>query len=152
MRALLKGDIAGERTRSALERERGKVLALTMSEEVPVIATSSVLASGPRARGPGGGEYMKGYTSILGRADRRAGMIAMELPCKWTAWKPACARGRTRCDQTAENTRHALKLRQWTQAEVFRRAVQRRDGDDDPWATRSSRPRTVGIVSLTGRA
>src|SRR6185436_19414405 len=94
-----------------LESENvGKVLALTMSEEVPVIADQfRFFASGARVlEGLAAGEYMKGYTSILRREPIGvAGLIApWNYPLYMAAWKlgPALAAGNTIVIKPAENT------------------------------------------------
>src|ERR687898_1509650 len=85
-----------------LESENvGKVLALTMSEEVPVVADQFRFfpAGAPLLQGLAAGEYMKGYTSMLRREPIGvAGLIApWNYPLYMAAWKlgPALAAGNT---------------------------------------------------------
>ena len=108
MRALLKmADIVEEHADEIgrLESENvGKVLALTMSEEVPVIADQfRFFASGARVlEGLAAGEYMKGFTSILRREPIGvAGLIApWNYPLYMAAWKLGPARESSRIRET----------------------------------------------------
>jgi betaine-aldehyde dehydrogenase len=163
MRALLKmadlveehGDEIGR-----LESENvGKVLALTMSDEVPVIADQfRFFASGARVlEGLAAGEYMKGYTSILRREPIGvAGLIApWNYPLYMAAWKlgPALAAGNTVVIKPAENT--PLTLLRFAQliaeAEVFPPGVFNVvTGDGEPVGDAIVKHPDVGIVSLTG--
>ena len=165
MRALLKmadlveehGDEIGR-----LESENvGKVLALTMSEEVPVIADQfRFFASGARVlEGLAAGEYMKGYTSILRREPIGvAGLIApWNYPLYMSAWKlgPALAAGNTIVIKPAENTPLTLlKFAQWiAEAEVFPPGVFNVvTGDGEPVGDAIVKHPDVGIVSLTGES
>ena len=99
-----------------LESENvGKVLALTMSEEIPVIADQfRFFAAGARVlSGLASGEYMKGFTSILRREPIGvAGLIApWNYPLYMSAWKmgPALAAGNTIVIKPAENTPPKIK-------------------------------------------
>ena len=163
MRALLKmadlveehGDEIGR-----LESENvGKVLALTMSDEVPVIADQfRFFASGARVlEGLAAGEYMRGYTSILRREPIGvAGLIApWNYPLYMAAWKlgPALAAGNTVVIKPAENT--PLTLLRFAQliaeAEVFPPGVFNVvTGDGEPVGDAIVKHPDVGIVSLTG--
>ncbi|HEX2287219.1 MAG TPA: aminobutyraldehyde dehydrogenase [Gaiellaceae bacterium] len=165
MRALLKmADIVEEHGDEIgrLESENvGKVLALTMSEEVPVIADQfRFFASGARVlEGLAAGEYMKGYTSILRREPIGvAGLIApWNYPLYMAAWKlgPALAAGNTIVIKPAENTPLTLlKFAQWiAEAEVFPPGVFNVvTGDGEPVGDAIVKHPDVGIVSLTGES
>jgi betaine-aldehyde dehydrogenase len=143
-----------------LESENvGKVLALTMSEEVPVIADQfRFFASGARfLEGLAAGEYMKGYTSILRREPIGvAGLIApWNYPLYMAAWKmgPALAAGNTVVIKPAETT--PLTLLRFAQliaeAEIFPPGVFNVvTGDGVPVGDAIVKHKDVGIVSLTG--
>jgi 1-pyrroline dehydrogenase len=165
MRALLKmADIVEEHADEIgrLESENvGKVLALTMSEEVPVIADQfRFFASGARVlEGLAAGEYMKGYTSILRREPIGvAGLIApWNYPLYMAAWKlgPALAAGNTIVIKPAENTPLTLlKFARWiAEAEVFPPGVFNVvTGDGEPVGDAIVKHKDVGIVSLTGES
>jgi 1-pyrroline dehydrogenase len=165
MRALLKmADIVEEHGDEIgrLESENvGKVLALTMSEEIPVIADQfRFFASGARVlEGLAAGEYMKGYTSILRREPIGvAGLIApWNYPLYMAAWKlgPALAAGNTIVIKPAENTPLTLlKFAQWiAEAEVFPPGVFNVvTGDGEPVGDAIVKHPDVGIVSLTGES
>jgi betaine-aldehyde dehydrogenase len=165
MRALLKmADIVEEHADEIgrLESENvGKVLALTMSEEVPVIADQfRFFASGARVlEGLAAGEYMKGYTSILRREPIGvAGLIALwNYPLYMAAWKlgPALAAGNTIVIKPAENTPLTLlKFAHWiAEAEVFPPGVFNVvTGDGEPVGDAIVKHKDVGIVSLTGES
>jgi betaine-aldehyde dehydrogenase len=165
MRALLKmADIVEEHGDEIgrLEAENvGKVLALTMSEEIPVIADQfRFFASGARVlEGLAAGEYMKGYTSILRREPIGvAGLIApWNYPLYMAAWKlgPALAAGNTVVIKPAENTPLTLlKFAQWiAEAEVFPPGVFNVvTGDGEPVGDAIVKHPDVGIVSLTGES
>jgi 1-pyrroline dehydrogenase len=165
MRALLKmADIVEEHGDEIgrLESENvGKVLALTMSEEVPVIADQfRFFASGARVlEGLAAGEYMKGYTSILRREPIGvAGLIApWNYPLYMAAWKlgPALAAGNTIVIKPAENTPLTLlKFAQWiAEAEVFPPGVFNVvTGNGEPVGDAIVKHKDVGIVSLTGES
>jgi betaine-aldehyde dehydrogenase len=163
MRALLKmADLVEEHADELgrLESENvGKVLALTMSEEVPVIADQfRFFAGGARfLEGRAAGEYMKGFTSILRREPIGvAGLIApWNYPLYMAAWKmgPALAAGNAIVVKPAENT--PLTLLRFAQlvaeAEVFPPGVFNVvTGDGVPVGDRMVKHPDVGIVSLTG--
>jgi betaine-aldehyde dehydrogenase len=165
MRALLKmADIVEEHGDEIgrLESENvGKVLALTMSEEVPVIADQfRFFASGARVlEGLAAGEYMKGYTSILRREPIGvAGLIApWNYPLYMAAWKlgPALAAGNTIVIKPAENTPLTLlKFARWiAEAEVFPPGVFNVvTGNGEPVGDAIVKHKDVGIVSLTGES
>ena len=165
MRALLKmADIVEEHTEEIgrLESENvGKVLAITMSEEVPVIADQfRFFASGARVlEGLAAGEYMKGFTSILRREPIGvAGLIApWNYPLYMAAWKlgPALAAGNTVVIKPAENTPLTLlKFAEWiAEAEVFPPGVFNVvTGDGEPVGDAIVKHKDVGIVSLTGES
>ena len=165
MRALLKmADIVEEHAEEIgrLESENvGKVLALTMSEEVPVIADQfRFFASGARVlEGLAAGEYMRGYTSILRREPIGvAGLIApWNYPLYMAAWKlgPALAAGNTIVIKPAENTPLTLlKFAHWiAEAEVFPPGVFNVvTGDGEPVGDAIVKHKDVGIVSLTGES
>jgi betaine-aldehyde dehydrogenase len=165
MRALLKmADIVEEHADEIgrLESENvGKVLAITMAEEVPVIADQfRFFASGARVlEGLAAGEYMRGFTSILRREPIGvAGLIApWNYPLYMAAWKlgPALAAGNTIVIKPAENTPLTLlKFAQWiAEAEVFPPGVFNVvTGDGEPVGDAIVRHKDVGIVSLTGES
>ena len=143
-----------------LESENvGKVLALTMSEEVPVIADQfRFFAAGARVlEGLAAGEYMKGYTSMLRREPIGvAGLIApWNYPLYMAAWKlgPALAAGNTIVIKPAENT--PLTLLRFAQdiaeAEIFPPGVFNVvTGDGEPVGDAIVKHKDVGMVSLTG--
>jgi 1-pyrroline dehydrogenase len=163
MRALLKmADLVEEHgdELGRLESENvGKVLALTMSEEIPVIADQfRFFAGGARfLEGRAAGEYMKGFTSMLRREPIGvAGLIApWNYPLYMAAWKlgPALAAGNTVVIKPAENTpvtllRFAQLL---AEAEVFPPGVFNVvAGDGVPVGDRIVKHPDVGIVSITG--
>src|ERR671930_449344 len=116
-----------------LEAENvGKPMAVTASEETPVIADQfRFFAGGARfLEGRAAGEYMKGYTSILRREPIGvAGLIApWNYPLYMAAWKmgPAIAAGNTIVIKPAETT--PLTLLRFAEllaeAEVFPPAVE----------------------------
>jgi 1-pyrroline dehydrogenase len=165
MRALLKmADLVEEHgdELGRLESENvGKVLALTMSEEIPVIADQfRFFASGARfLEGLAAGEYMRGFTSILRREPIGvAGLIApWNYPLYMAAWKmgPALAAGNTIVIKPAENT--PLTLLRFAQliaeAEVFPPGVFNVvTGDGVPVGDAIVKHKDVGIVSLTGES
>ena len=165
MRALLKmADLVEEHGEELgrLESENvGKVLALTMSEEIPVIADQfRFFASGARfLEGLAAGEYMKGYTSILRREPIGvAGLIApWNYPLYMAAWKmgPALAAGNAIVIKPAENT--PLTLLRFAQlvaeAEIFPPGVFNVvTGDGVPVGDAIVKHPDVGIVSLTGES
>jgi 1-pyrroline dehydrogenase len=143
-----------------LESENvGKVLALTMSDEVPVIADQfRFFAAGARVlEGLAAGEYMKGYTSMLRREPIGvAGLIApWNYPLYMAAWKlgPALAAGNTIVIKPAENTPLTLlRFAQYiAEAEIFPPGVFNVvTGDGEPVGDAIVKHRDVGIVSLTG--
>ena len=143
-----------------LESENvGKVLALTMSEEVPVIADQfRFFAAGARVlEGLAAGEYMKGYTSMLRREPIGvAGLIApWNYPLYMAAWKlgPALAAGNTIVIKPAENTPLTLLrfARYIAEAEIFPPGVFNVvTGDGEPVGDAIVKHKDVGIVSLTG--
>ena len=145
-----------------LESENvGKVHALTMTEEIPVIADQfRFFASGARILGGlAAGEYMKGYTSILRREPIGvAGLIApWNYPLYMAAWKlgPALAAGNTVVIKPAENT--PLTLLKFAQliaeAEIFPPGVFNVvTGDGEPVGDAIVKHPDVGIVSLTGES
>jgi betaine-aldehyde dehydrogenase len=143
-----------------LESENvGKVLALTMSEEVPVIADQfRFFAAGARVLGGlAAGEYMKGYTSMLRREPIGvAGLIApWNYPLYMAAWKlgPALAAGNTIVIKPAENTPLTLlRFAQYiAEAEIFPPGVFNVvTGDGEPVGDAIVKHKDVGIVSLTG--
>ena len=145
-----------------LESENvGKVLALTMSEEIPVIADQfRFFAAGARVlSGLAAGEYMKGFTSILRREPIGvAGLIApWNYPLYMSAWKlgPALAAGNSVVIKPAENT--PLTLLRFAQliaeAEIFPPGVFNVvTGDGLPAGDAIVKNKDVGIVSLTGES
>ena len=143
-----------------LESENvGKVLALTMSEEVPVIADQfRFFAAGARVlEGLAAGEYMKGYTSMLRREPIGvAGLIApWNYPLYMAAWKlgPALAAGNTIVIKPAENTQLTLLrfAQHIAEAEIFPPGVFNVvTGDGEPVGDAIVKHKDVGIVSLTG--
>jgi betaine-aldehyde dehydrogenase len=143
-----------------LESENvGKVLALTMSEEVPVIADQfRFFAAGARVlEGLAAGEYMKGYTSMLRREPIGvAGLIApWNYPLYMAAWKlgPALAAGNAIVIKPAENTPLTLlRFAQYiAEAEIFPPGVFNVvTGDGEPVGDAIVKHKDVGIVSLTG--
>jgi 1-pyrroline dehydrogenase len=137
----------------------GKVLSLTMSEEIPVIADNfRFFAGGARAlEGRAAGEYMRGFTSIIRREPIGvAGLIApWNYPLFMSAWKigPALAAGNTVVIKPSEWTPLTLlRLAELAaEAEVFPPGVFNVvTGDGVPAGDAIVRHRDVGIVSLTG--
>jgi 1-pyrroline dehydrogenase len=162
-RALLKlADLVDEHAEELgrLESENvGKVFALTMSEEMPVIADNfRFFAGGARIlEGLAAGEYMKGYTSFLRREPIGvAGLIApWNYPLYMAAWKlgPALAAGNCVVIKPSEWTPLSLlRLAQLAmEAEVFPPGVFNVvTGDGVPAGDAIVRHPGVGIVSLTG--
>jgi betaine-aldehyde dehydrogenase len=137
----------------------GKVYALTMSEEIPVIADNvRFFAGGARAlEGKAAGEYMKGYTSIIRREPIGvAGLIApWNYPLFMAAWKfgPALAAGNAIVIKPSEWTPLSLlRLAELVaEAEAFPPGVFNVvTGDGVPAGDAIVRNADVGIVSLTG--
>jgi betaine-aldehyde dehydrogenase len=143
-----------------LESENvGKPFAVTMSEEVPVIADQfRFFAGGARfLEGRSAGEYMKGYTSMIRREPIGvAGLIApWNYPLYMAAWKmgPALAAGNCVVIKPSEMTPVTLlKFAQYVaEAEVFPPGVFNVvTGDGVPVGERIVQHPDVGIVSLTG--
>jgi betaine-aldehyde dehydrogenase len=143
-----------------LESENvGKVFALTMSEEIPVIADQfRFFAGGARfLEGRAAGEYMKGFTSIIRREPIGvAGLIApWNYPLYMAAWKlgPALAAGNSVVIKPSEWT--PLTLLRFAEliqeAEIFPPGVFNVvTGDGVPAGDALVRNPDVGIVSLTG--
>jgi betaine-aldehyde dehydrogenase len=165
MEALLKmADLVDEHAEELgrLESENvGKPLAVTMSEEVPVISDQfRFFASGSRLlEGRATGEYMKGFTSMLRREPIGiAGLIApWNYPLYMAAWKlgPALAAGNCVVIKPAEFT--PLTLLRFaelvSEAEVFPPGVFNVvTGDGEPAGDRIVKHPDVGIVSLTGES
>jgi betaine-aldehyde dehydrogenase len=137
----------------------GKVFALTMSEEIPVIADQfRFFAGGARfLEGRAAGEYMKGFTSIIRREPIGvAGLIApWNYPLYMAAWKlgPALAAGNAVVIKPSEWT--PLTLLRFAEliqeAEIFPPGVFNVvTGDGVPAGDALVRNPDVGIVSLTG--
>ncbi|HEX6398856.1 MAG TPA: gamma-aminobutyraldehyde dehydrogenase [Actinomycetota bacterium] len=143
-----------------LESENvGKPFAVTMSEEVPVIADQfRFFAGGARfLEGRSTGEYMKGFTSMIRREPIGiAGLIApWNYPLYMAAWKmgPALAAGNCIVIKPSELTPLTLlKFAQYVaEAEVFPPGVFNVvTGDGVPVGERIVANPDVGIVSLTG--
>jgi 1-pyrroline dehydrogenase len=165
MEALLKmADLVDEHADeiTKLEAENvGKPMAVTASEETPVIADQfRFFAGGARfLEGRAAGEYMKGYTSILRREPIGvAGLIApWNYPLYMAAWKmgPAIAAGNTIVIKPAETT--PLTLLRFAEllaeAEVFPPGVFNVvTGDGVPVGEAIVKHPGVGIVSLTGES
>jgi len=162
-RALLKlADLIDEHAEELgrLESENvGKVFALTMSEEIPVISDNfRFFAGGARILdGLAAGEYMKGYTSYIRREPIGvAGLIApWNYPLYMAAWKlgPALAAGNCVVIKPSEWTPLTLlRMAQLaTEAEIFPPGVLNVvTGDGVPAGDAIVRHPDVGIVSLTG--
>jgi betaine-aldehyde dehydrogenase len=137
----------------------GKPFAVTMSEEVPVIADQfRFFAGGARfLEGRSTGEYMKGFTSMIRREPIGvAGLIApWNYPLYMAAWKmgPALAAGNCIVIKPSELTPITLlKFAQYVaEAEVFPPGVFNVvTGDGVPVGERIVANPDVGIVSLTG--
>jgi 1-pyrroline dehydrogenase len=137
----------------------GKVLSLTMSEEIPVIADNfRFFAGGARfLEGRAAGEYMKGFTSYVRREPIGvAGLIApWNYPLYMAAWKlgPALAAGNCVVIKPSEWTPLTLlRLAELAaEAEVFPPGVLNVvTGDGEPAGDAIVRHPDVGIVSLTG--
>jgi betaine-aldehyde dehydrogenase len=145
-----------------LEAENvGKPIAVTASEETPVIADQfRFFAGGARfLEGRAAGEYMQGFTSIIRREPIGvAGLIApWNYPLYMAAWKlgPAIAAGNTIVIKPAENT--PLTLLRFAEllaeAEVFPPGVFNVvTGDGVPVGERIVGNPKIGIVSLTGES
>jgi 1-pyrroline dehydrogenase len=138
----------GEELGRLESRNVGKVYALTMSEEIPVIADNlRFFAGGARTlEGRAAGEYMKGYTSIVRREN---------YPLFMAAWKfgPALAAGNCVVIKPSEWTPLTLlRLAELAaEAEVFPSGVFNVvTGDGEPAGDAIVRHPDVGIVSLTG--
>jgi 1-pyrroline dehydrogenase len=137
----------------------GKVYALTMSEEIPVIADNLRFFAGA-ARvldGLAAGEYMKGYTSYIRREPIGvAGVIApWNYPLYMASWKlgPAIAAGNTVVIKPSEWTPLTLLrlIELAAEAEVFPPGVLNVvTGDGVPAGEAIVKHPAVGIVSLTG--
>ncbi|MBI4261643.1 MAG: gamma-aminobutyraldehyde dehydrogenase [Actinobacteria bacterium] len=137
----------------------GKVHALTMSDEMPVIPDNfRFFAGGARLlEGRAAGEYMKGYTSWVRREPIGvAGLIApWNYPLYMAAWKlgPAQAAGNCVVIKPSEWTPLTLlRLAELAaEAEVFPPGVLNVvTGDGEPAGDAIVRHPDVGIVSLTG--
>ena len=137
----------------------GKVFALTMSEEIPVIADNfRFFAGGARTlEGRAAGEYMRGFTSFIRREPIGvAGLIApWNYPLFMAAWKigPALAAGNAVVIKPSEWTPLSLlRLAELAaEAEVFPPGVFNVvTGDGVPAGDAIVRHPDVGIVSLTG--
>jgi betaine-aldehyde dehydrogenase len=137
----------------------GKPFALTMSDEIPVIADQfRFFAGGARfLEGRAAGEYMKGFTSMIRREPLGiAGLIApWNYPLYMAAWKlgPALAAGNCVVIKPSELT--PLTLLRFAQllaeADVFPPGVFNVvTGDGVPVGQRIVEHPDVGIVSLTG--
>ncbi|HET9310041.1 MAG TPA: gamma-aminobutyraldehyde dehydrogenase [Actinomycetota bacterium] len=137
----------------------GKPFAVTMSEEIPVIADQfRFFAGGARfLEGRATGEYMKGFTSMIRREPIGiAGLIApWNYPLYMAAWKmgPALAAGNCIVIKPSELTPVTLlKFAQYVaEADVFPPGVFNVvTGDGVPVGERIVQHSDVGIVSLTG--
>jgi 1-pyrroline dehydrogenase len=137
----------------------GKPYAVTMSEEIPVIADQfRFFAGGARfLEGRSAGEYMKGFTSMIRREPIGvAGLIApWNYPLYMAAWKvgPALAAGNAVVIKPSELT--PLTLLRFAgliaEAEVFPPGVFNVvTGDGVPVGERIVAHPDVGIVSITG--
>jgi betaine-aldehyde dehydrogenase len=143
-----------------LESENvGKPFAVTMSEEIPVIADQfRFFAGGARfLEGRSTGEYMQGFTSMIRREPIGiAGLIApWNYPLYMAAWKmgPALAAGNCIVIKPSELTPITLlKFAQYVaEAEVFPPGVFNVvTGDGVPVGERIVANPDIGIVSLTG--
>jgi 1-pyrroline dehydrogenase len=137
----------------------GKPHAVTMSEEIPVIADQfRFFAGGARfLEGRATGEYMKGFTSMIRREPIGiAGLIApWNYPLYMSAWKmgPALAAGNCVVVKPSELTPVTLLrfAELIAEAEVFPPGVFNVvTGDGVPVGERIVTHNDVGIVSLTG--
>jgi 1-pyrroline dehydrogenase len=139
----------------------GKPLAVTMSEEIPVISDQfRFFAGGARfLEGRAAGEYMKGFTSMVRREPIGvAGLIApWNYPLYMATWKlgPALAAGNCVVIKPAENT--PLTLLRFAElvaeAEIFPPGVFNVvTGDGVPVGDRIVKHPGIGIVSLTGES
>ena len=137
----------------------GKPLAVTMSEEIPVIADQfRFFAGGARfLEGRATGEYMKGFTSMIRREPIGiAGLIApWNYPLYMAAWKmgPAIAAGNCIVIKPSELTPVTLLrfAELVAEAEVFPPGVFNVvTGDGVPVGERIVTHPDIGIVSLTG--
>jgi 1-pyrroline dehydrogenase len=139
----------------------GKPLAVTMSEEIPVISDQfRFFAGGARfLEGRAAGEYMKGFTSMVRREPIGvAGLIApWNYPLYMATWKlgPALAAGNCIVIKPAENT--PLTLLRFAEliaeAEIFPPGVFNVvTGDGVPVGDRIVKHPDIGIVSLTGES
>ncbi|HJR96357.1 MAG TPA: gamma-aminobutyraldehyde dehydrogenase [Actinomycetota bacterium] len=137
----------------------GKPFAVTMSDEIPVIADQfRFFAGGARVlEGRATGEYMKGFTSMIRREPIGiAGLIApWNYPLYMAAWKmgPALAAGNCIVIKPSELTPVTLlKFAQYVaEADVFPPGVFNVvTGDGVPVGERIVQHADVGIVSLTG--
>ena len=137
----------------------GKPLAVTMSEEIPVISDQfRFFAGGARfLEGRATGEYMKGFTSMIRREPIGiAGLIApWNYPLYMAAWKmgPAIAAGNCVVIKPSELTPVTLLrfAELVAEAEVFPPGVFNVvTGDGVPVGERIVTHPDIGIVSLTG--
>jgi betaine-aldehyde dehydrogenase len=137
----------------------GKPFAVTMSEEIPVIADQfRFFAGGARfLEGRATGEYMKGFTSMIRREPIGiAGLIApWNYPLYMAAWKmgPALAAGNCVVLKPSELTPVTLLrfAELVAEAEVFPPGVFNVvTGDGVPVGERIVTHPDIGIVSLTG--
>jgi betaine-aldehyde dehydrogenase len=162
-RALLKlADIVEEHAEEfgRIESENvGKPFAVTMSEEIPVIADHfRFFAGGARfLEGRAAGEYMKGFTSYVRREPIGiAGLIApWNYPLYMAMWKlgPALAAGNVVVVKPSEVTPLSLlRLAELAaEEEVFPPGVLNVvTGDGVPVGERIVTHPDIGIVSLTG--
>ena len=137
----------------------GKPLAVTMSEEIPVISDQfRFFAGGARfLEGRATGEYMKGFTSMVRREPIGiAGLIApWNYPLYMAAWKmgPAIAAGNCVVIKPSELTPVTLLrfAELVAEAEIFPPGVFNVvTGDGVPVGERIVTHPDIGIVSLTG--
>ena len=137
----------------------GKPFAVTMSEEIPVIADQfRFFAGGARfLEGRATGEYMKGFTSMVRREPIGiAGLIApWNYPLYMAAWKmgPAIAAGNCVVIKPSELTPVTLLrfAELIAEAEIFPPGVFNVvTGDGVPVGERIVTHPDIGIVSLTG--
>jgi betaine-aldehyde dehydrogenase len=137
----------------------GKPLAVTMSEEIPVIADQfRFFAGGARfLEGRATAEYMKGFTSMIRREPIGiAGLIApWNYPLYMAAWKmgPAIAAGNCVVIKPSELTPVTLlRFAEFVaEAEIFPPGVFNVvTGDGVPVGERIVTHPDIGIVSLTG--
>ena len=162
-RALLKlADLVDEHAEELgrLESENvGKVFALTMSEEMPVIADNFRFFAGAARtlEGRAAGEYMRGFTSYIRREPIGvAGLIApWNYPLFMATWKigPALAAGNAVVIKPSEWTPLSLLrlAERAAEAEVFPPGVFNVvTCDGVPAGDAIVRHPDVGIVSLTG--